>query len=129
MKLIAAIFLLCLTILAFCFFGASPEPATPRTPNSPWQSLSVREQTVVATLPKDRRWLVIYNKQEPRLSAFGESFSLRAGDSLTLSERHGSYTFTPRFAPHPPGLECVCVFLAQSFGGGTERSTSFLPAR
>jgi hypothetical protein len=97
--------------------------------DSPWQSLSVREQTVVATLPKDRRWLVTYNKQEPRLSAFGKSFSLRVGDSLTLSERHSSYTFTPRFVPHPPGLECVYVLDARSFGGGTERSTSFFPAR
>ncbi len=96
---------------------------------SPWQTLSVREQTVVAMLPKNRRWLVTYNKQEPRLSAFGESFSLRVGDSLTLSERHSSYTFTPRFVPHPPGLECIHVFDAESFGGGPKRSTSFFPVR
>jgi len=97
--------------------------------DSPWQSLSVREQTVVATLPKDKRWLVIFNNQKPRLSSFGESFSLRAGDTLKLAERHTSYTFTPRFAPQPAGLQSVFVFHAESFGGGTERSTSFFPAQ
>ena len=116
------------TILAICL-SALVLNSNAKDVESPWQSLSVREQTVVATLPKDRRWLVTYNKQEPRLSAFGESFSLRAGDSLTLSERHSSYTFTPRFVPHPPGLECVHIFDARSFGGGTKRSTSFFPVQ
>jgi len=116
------------TILAICL-SALVLNSNAKDVESPWRSLSVREQTVVATLPKDRRWLVTYNKQEPRLSAFGESFSLRVGDSITLSERHGSYTFTPRFVPHPPGLECVHVFDARSFGGGTKRSTSFFPVQ
>jgi hypothetical protein len=117
-----------ITILAICL-SALVLNSIAKDADSPWQSLSIREQTVVATLPKDKRWLVTYNGQEPRLSTFGESFSLRAGDSLTLSERHSSYTFTPRLVPHPPGLECVHVFDARSVGGDTKRSTSFLPVR
>jgi hypothetical protein len=116
------------TILALCL-SALVLNSNAKDADSPWQSLSVREQTVVATLPKDRRWLVIFNKQEPRSSAFGESFSLRAGDTLTLVGRHFSYTFTPRFTPHPPGLECVHVFDARSFGDDIKTSTSFLPVR
>ena len=116
------------TLLALCF-SALVLNSNAKDAESPWQSLSVREQTVIATLPKNKRWLVTLNKQEPRLSAFGESFSLRAGDSLTLAERHSSYTFTPRLVPQPSGLHCVFVFHAESFGGGTERSTSFIPAR
>ena len=116
------------SLLAFCF-SALTLTCNAKDADSPWQALSVRGQTMVATLPKDRRWLVTFNKQEPRLSAFGESFSLRAGDTLTLAERHSSYTFTPRFTPQPAGLQCVFVFHTESFGGGAERSTSFLPAR
>jgi hypothetical protein len=116
------------TVLAYCL-SALVLNISAKDADSPWQSLSVREQTVVATLPKDRRWLVIFNKQEPRSSAFGESFSLRAGDTLTLVGRHFSYTFTPRFTPHPPGLECVHVFDARSFGDDIKTSTSFLPVR
>ena len=116
------------SLLTFCF-SALTLSCNARDVDSPWQTLSVRGPTVVASLPKDRRWLVTFNQQAPRMSAPGESFSLRAGDTLTLAERHSSYTFTPRFAPQPAGLECVYVFHAESFGGGTERSTAFLPAR
>lgn len=93
----------------------------------PFRSVMVAHGTVVATLPRNRRWLVQTGSSEPRLSKPGESFTLQPGDSLSLSERHSSYSVSAQSAA-PAGLQVEATFDTRSMGGDLSKKSFFIPA-
>ena len=105
----------------------SPVPA-PVADRSPFHSVVVREDTVVATLPEVSQWLVDEGSAEPRKTKPGESFVLRAGSSLSLYERHSSYQVTAQIIP-TAGLTIESTFDARSFGDGVTKKKFFIAAK
>jgi hypothetical protein len=93
-----------------------------------FQTVVIRSNTIIATLPANGRWLVADGSGKTRLSESGESFSLRAGSSLRLTEHHSSYVVTPQFSSLA-GLRIESTFDASSFGGKITNRTFFIPAQ
>jgi len=93
----------------------------------PFRSVVAARDTLVATLPQGRRWLVQVGSSEPRLSEPGESFTIHAGPSLRLIERHASYLVTAQ-ATAPAGLQVEHTSDARSVGGEVTKKSFFIPA-
>jgi len=92
-----------------------------------FRSVVAARDTLVATLPQGRRWLVQVGSSEPRLSEPGESFTIHAGTSLRLIERHASYLVTAQ-ATAPAGLQVEHTSDARSVGGEVTKKSFFIPA-
>ena len=95
---------------------------------SPFDSVIVRDGTIVATLPVNPHWNVRVGSAESRLSKPGESFTLQAGESLRLDEKHLHYQVTAQLVPKP-GLRMVSTFDARSFGNGIKAKSYFITAK
>jgi hypothetical protein len=109
-------------------FGSFPLQAADIT-NTPFQSVLVREDTIIATLPGSGiRWLIESGSTPRRSAKYGEAFTHHAGTSLRLTEKHSSYSFTARVKPFP-GLKVVFTSDTRSFGGTIISKTYFIPAR
>ena len=95
----------------------------------PFASVVLRGDAILATFPSEgRRWGVQLNGQESHISKYGETLTLRLGDSLSLSEHHGGYLITVRLAPRP-GLQVESDFAFSSFGKVDEKKSFFLRAQ
>jgi hypothetical protein len=119
---------LLLTVLVGIVAGGCDSPVLrPDADRSPFHSVVVRDDTVVATLPEVSQWLVEECSAKPRKTKPGESFVLRAGSSLSLYEHHSSYQITAQIIP-TAGLTIESTFDARSFGEGIKkRSFSSMP--
>jgi len=96
---------------------------------SPFQSVSVHNDKIIATLPAAPRWFVQASSAGARwLSQPGESFTLQAGSSLRLVEKHSSYQATAQLAP-TPGLRIESTFDASDFGGVITNRSYFISAK
>ena len=105
----------------------SSQAADPTT--APFESVLVRHHAIIATLPaKGTHWLINAGSLAKRVSEYGETFKLHAGDSLRLVEKHSSYSFTAQLTP-TPGLQVTSTVDARSFGGTVTKKNSFIPAR
>ena len=120
---------LLLAVLFFVIaFSSHPSPAAD-SPGDPFQSVLVRDDTIIATLPAEgARWLIDSGSSSARLSEHGETFTLRAGETLRFVERHSSYSYTAQLTP-TPGLQVTPTVDARSVGGATTDKTFFIPAR
>ena len=107
---------------------ASAALAAVERPRSPFSDIVIENGAVIAKLENSGRWTVALNQQPPRPARPEESFSLRADDSLKLSERHLSFTFKPSLAGKPRGLYAWSVFDKRSFGGQVEHDFFYLTA-
>lgn len=109
--------------------GCEPKKST-STPmgRSPFASVIVLDDAIVATLPSAPNWRVRNASGESRLTEPSESFILKDGSILELSERHGSYRVTAELAPRQ-GLTIVSRFDARSFGDGVTHDKYFIVAK
>ena len=119
-------------IITICLFAMAllwcplraADPAT-----APFQSVLVRHDTIVATLPAaGTRWFIESGSSPKRVSEHGEAFTLHTGTSMRLSEKHSTYLVTVQLKP-TPGLQVVSTFDAGSFGGTVTSENYFIPAR
>jgi hypothetical protein len=110
------------------FFISGCEAEEPAPANrSPFQSILVRDNTIVATLNKAPRWMISDNTDQSRLSKPNEALILKAGSSLELAERHGSYRVTAELSPRQ-GLIVEATFDGRSFGDEITTKKYFIPA-
>ena len=73
---------------------------------SPFASVVLRGDTIVATMRSDVRFLVFRaNSRELESISGSESLELRTGDSLRLQSAHTSYEIACRMSPPPAGLD------------------------
>jgi hypothetical protein len=110
-----------------------PNKEPDRKPKSPFQTITVNDDTIVATLPPDfRRWVAIDNGGL-RLTRPGEALSIRAGQVLHMGADNAGwvYAFKPRFQP-TAGLEVTCTYDTTTVGfgwsnpkGGIKRTETF----
>jgi hypothetical protein len=132
-----AILFLALATLALA--ASAADKSVPKT-HSPFKTVVVRGNTIVATLHENyKRWVKL-SDEHPRWAFGGESLTIRAGQVLSLGEGRAaswSYDFTPQFAPAKPGLSAICTYDTTTIGlgaapnpkGGTQKSeTLFIPA-
>jgi hypothetical protein len=102
----------------------------PRVPPLPFESVTVRGETLVVTFRvAQRRIHVGYNTDGyPQLVQHGNTFTLKRGDRLNVySEAYRDWTFAfkPRFQPAPPGLAGEATFNPNR--GGKDLSKKFVP--
>lgn len=95
---------------------------------SPFKSIVVSNDVIVATLPAAPRWFVQVDSAESRQSEPGESFTMQAGSSLRLVDKHSSYDVTAQLAP-TPGLKMESTFNASDFGRENTKTNYFIPAK
>ena len=108
--------------------GCDSPVLTPAPDRSPFHSVIVSDDTIVATLPEVSSWLVDDGSTESRKTKPGESFVLRAGSSLSLYERHSRYRMTAQIIP-TAGLTVESTFDARSFGDGITKKKFFIAAK
>ena len=105
----------------------SKKPPSTQERRSPFHSVIVRDNSIVATLPNAPRWQVREGSDESRLTEPSESFILKDGSSLKLFERHSSYLVTAELTPRQ-GLKIESRFDARSFGDGVTQAEYFISA-
>src|SRR3954452_18276445 len=97
--------LVALGIIAVTLAGHAAENAT-----WPFATVVRRGDALIATLPRIGMRYLISSDRTPRVTAYGESFELRDGASLSLDWRHGSYRVTCHLIPAPAGLQVESQF-------------------
>jgi hypothetical protein len=109
------------------FIGFSAVAAEPW--RGPFASVVLHGDVMLATFPSSGgRWAVLLNSEPSHISNYGETLTLRRGDTLVLAEHHCSSRIIPSFAPKKPGLEITttCHTPVPPKYGSTE--TTFVPA-
>ena len=91
----------------------------------PFESVVFEKEHIVATLPKSPIWIVSADSAPDRQSKPGESFILKKDSSLSIFEKHSSYSFRPKFYPDP-GLDTEATIDERSFGRGVLRKSFFI---
>jgi hypothetical protein len=124
---------LCISALSTLASAKDPNKEPDRKPKSPFQTITVNGDTIVATLPPDfRRW-VSFDNAEQRLTQPGEALAVRAGQILHMGADNAGwiYAFKPRFQP-TPGFEVTCTYDTTTVGfawpnpkGGIKRTETF----
>jgi hypothetical protein len=94
----------------------------------PFQSIVIRDGTIIATLRATPRWLVTVGTSEPELSKPEEFFTMQAGAVIRLSERHSSYQVTAQILP-TAGVTIESTFDARSFGKSITKRKFFVAAK
>ena len=119
-------------LLSIIFLGVMTSgcdsPVTPPDNRSPFQSIVVRDGTIIATLPDTPRWLVTVGTAESELSKPDESFTMQAGAVIRLAERHSSYQVTAQIVP-TAGVTIESTFDMRSFGKSVTRNKFFVAAK
>ena len=122
----------CLFAIAICLCAIallSDSPRTEESAPSPFESVLVRHDAILATFPAvGIRWHIESGSSPRRISEYGEALTLQAGASLRLSERHSAYSFTVQLKP-TPGLHVKSTFDGRSVGGSVTNQSYFIPAR
>jgi len=113
--------------LATLALGAVAGPAGTVGPPVPFESVVVRGDKIVASLPTRLRLHVTEADSKPRLTQPGEAFTLAPGASLLLTERHSSYLVTARIEPMS-GLEVSATIDTRSIGGEVSKKQYFIRA-
>jgi hypothetical protein len=119
------------SIITICFLAVGIFSCSSRGAESemfPFQSVILSRNTIIATLPASKRWIVEADSAKSRMSEPGESFTLHAGSSLRLIEKHSNYLAVARLTP-TAGLQIESIFDARSFGSGVAKKNYFIPAR
>ena len=113
-----------LFLSGFCI-ADSPES----TETSPFQSVILKGDAIVVTLPKVPKMLVRIGDGVARQTKESEVFRLVLGESVHFSEtRHTSFSITPQFQPKP-GLKVEHIFAGRSFRRGILTKKYFVPAK
>ena len=108
--------------------AAGAGPAETAGALTPFESVVVRGNTIVARLPTGLRLHVTEDAgAEPRLTQPGEAFTLGPGASLMLTERHSSYLVTARMQPIS-GVEVSATIDRRSMGGEVSKKQYFIRA-
>ena len=117
-----------LTTLIGIVAGGCDSPVPAPADRSPFHSVVVFDDTVVATLPEVSSWLVDDGSTESRKTKPSEAFVLRDGSSLFLYERHSRYRVTAQIIPDA-GLTIESTFDGRSFGDGVTKRKFFVAAK
>ena len=107
----------------FPFVGGATE-----TMSGPFQSVVRDGDAVVATLPARLKMQITEGSgNRYRISQPGETFRLRNGDTLILTERHSSYRILAQIVP-TAGLVVDATADTRSMGGSLQTTHYFVPA-
>src|SRR4051812_28704005 len=94
--------------LALSIFAAAVSALCAGEPSTlPFASVVRDGDVIVATLPTiGIRYLIAENikSTRPRVTEYGQSFRLHAGESLEFVTHHGRYQISCQFSPAPAGL-------------------------
>lgn len=96
-------------------------------PPAPFESVLANDHAIVASLPARIRLQVTEANSKPRLTQPGEAFTLAAGASLLLAERHSSYRVTAQLEPLA-GVHVSATIDTRSIGGTLSRAQYFIRA-
>ena len=110
---------LCVSALAPFANAKDPNKEPDRKPKSPFQTITITGDAIVAKLPADfRRWVHIDN-DHGRMTQPGEALTIRAGQTLHMGADSAGweYEFKPRFQP-APGLDVTCTYDTTTRGFG-----------
>ena len=129
---------LCLSALTPFANAKDPNKEPDRKPKSPFQTITVTGDAIVAKLPPDfRRWVRI-DSEPQRFTKPGEALTVRAGQTLHMGADNAGwvYAFKPRFQP-APGFDVTCTYDTTTRGlgwpnpkGGIKRTeTMFVRAK
>jgi hypothetical protein len=128
MKTSNAPLMLCIAaILCILTLGCESKKEQSSPNKSPFQSIVIGDNAIVATLPEYNGWMTDDEAGQSRKTKPGESFILTAGSTLKIFDRHASYRVTAELSPRQ-GLIIESRFDARSFGDKVTTQSYFVAA-